>query len=151
VSATLTVAIAIQFPASYEIILPDGGTRIWDFPTTRQGVDLRIYSSVPEFVGRYIALKNLKNRCNSTYFCAVENHRADLPSKQQYCKNNALNIGCTFREKNKLGLCGKVTRSGMTPADQKVIVDAHNEFRRQVANGKTNQPPAANMLEIVSI
>jgi hypothetical protein len=50
-----------------------------------------------------------------------------------------------------MGKCGKVIRSGLTAAQKKTLVDAHNEFRRQVANGKTNQPPAANMLEIVSI
>jgi len=44
--------------------------------------------------------------------------------------------------------CGQVYHRGLTPAEKQEVVDTHNNLRSRVAMGATNQPAAADMLEL---
>jgi hypothetical protein len=50
-------------------------------------------------------------------------------------------------------LCAAIWASegAVSPAQKQQLIDSHNKFRREVAQGKHRpQPEAANMLELVS-
>jgi hypothetical protein len=67
------------------------------------------------------------------------------------------NLGLSFLTQGFGRNCGKPIFSGVrNNADKQTIVDAHNNLRRQVAQGRESrgrpgpQPPAANMRKMVS-
>jgi hypothetical protein len=47
--------------------------------------------------------------------------------------------------------CREVKTRGLTPPMISLLVDAHNEWRRDVANGKFGNPTASNMARFVNI
>ena len=44
--------------------------------------------------------------------------------------------------------CGSVYYRGLTQAEKKEALEHHNRLRSRVAVGQTNQPPAADMMEL---
>jgi hypothetical protein len=67
------------------------------------------------------------------------------------------NLGLSFLTQGYGRNCGRPIFSGVrSNADKQTIVDAHNNLRRQVAQGRESrgrpgaQPPAGNMKKIVS-
>ena len=73
------------------------------------------------------------------------------------CKIRGIKLGLSFLTQGYGGNCGRPIYSGVkNNADKQTIVDAHNNLRRQVAQGRESrgrpgaQPSAANMKKMVS-
>lgn len=50
-----------------------------------------------------------------------------------------------------VSLVVSLAQCDVTPAQQKQLIDVHNKYRRDIAEGKVRgQPAASNMIELVS-
>ena len=75
--------------------------------------------------------------CSSFYVCA---------SAQSYCSITPSHSLCG--PSGPSNACGNVYYRGLTQAEKREALEQHNRLRSRVAVGSTNQPSAADMMEL---